>query len=141
MATAQALSDAYFGEAMSALFSHRDLEPLNEAVMGALRGYTLGRDEHILIYDTLSGDQLRQAEFWTPFDAGRKLRGKWTHGLSPIAPASSERFLMSVADLIEHIEGRLEAKGVEAPETDVGRVGRDSEKALSADIRRRPAPR
>jgi hypothetical protein len=74
MVTAQTLSDTYFGEVMASLFHHHQMEHVH--------CYSLGRAEHIAIYQSLAEDPLRQARFWEGYKAGRKRRDAWAHGIS-----------------------------------------------------------
>ncbi|HVE67696.1 MAG TPA: hypothetical protein VNB64_03850 [Solirubrobacteraceae bacterium] len=135
MVTAQALSDAYFGEAMSSLFADHEMGRVGEAISSALRGYSLGRNEHIGIYDALTGEQLRETPFWSHYRRGRTRRDRWTHGLQDVS-ADSADFVIAVADLIEHVEQVLERLGAQVPPTELGAF-EQVEGGWAMDIRRR----
>jgi hypothetical protein len=59
---------------MASLFGHHEMQHVHTAVTDPLCGYSLGRAEHIAIYQALSQDPLRQAGFWERYTAGRKRR-------------------------------------------------------------------
>jgi hypothetical protein len=138
MVTAQTLSDTYFGEVMASLFHHHQMEHVHSAVASALRGYSLGRAEHIAIYQSLTEDPLRQARFWEGYTAGRKRRDAWAHGMHEVQRQDSAAFILSVADFIEHVEGLLESRAVEKPPTEVGSF-KPVEEGWALDVRRRPS--
>jgi len=119
MATADAVAEAYFQEAIATVFEHRGLAEVQAAVSEAVRGYSLGRNEHTAIWDSLTGDRLRQTASWEPFRAGRKARDRWAHALQPVDASTSGPFVIAVADLIAHMETVLEAGQIAVPETEV----------------------
>ena len=46
-----------------------------------MRAISLARNEHRAIYEALSGDNLLEGAFWPDYEAGRRRRNEWVHGL------------------------------------------------------------
>jgi hypothetical protein len=59
--------------------------------------------------------------------------------LNAVNRADSESFVAAVADLIGHVEGVLHELGVEAPATEIQRVGPRPEGGYEFEMRRKPS--
>jgi hypothetical protein len=109
---AQGVAEVYFQTAVAALFAIRGISALGDAVSGAVRGISLSRTDHRTISEAISGDNLAQTAFWSEYEAGRRNRDAWVHGLEEVPESAAEAFLLAVIDLIAHVKSVLRANGV-----------------------------
>lgn len=140
LVTTAAVGDAYFGEVIAAALEARGVGDLHGPLEEAVRGYSLGNSRHVALYEHLTGDWLRDADFWPGLKEGRTLRNRWAHGRQDATTAQGERFLAALVAFVGHVERVLDARGIEAPPTEV-RVRPDPEHAdkgaYAFDLRRK----
>ena len=119
---AQSVAEAYFQEAMDALFEAQGHEGILPAVKKAVRDFQLSRKDHLDLYTAMTSDSLTQAPFWARYQAGVDLRNHYVHGTvtdfpADLDPECTQDFILTVVDLIRHVEATLKRSGVKpAPE-------------------------
>lgn len=116
--TAQTICEAYFQDAMEALFRVKGMDSIHAAVaaLASRSTFSLGREEHLKLYAALSGDRLQShGAFWGPYKNGLKARDRWVHQAWTVDGDQAAGFITAVADLIEHVEGVLATLGAAPP--------------------------
>lgn len=108
-------------EAMDALLEAQGHGAILFAIKKAVRDFQLSRKDHLGLYAAMTGDSLTQAPFWARYQAGVQLRNEWVHGpvhgYSDENAEGTEEFILTVLDLIRHVEAALRRSGVKpAPE-------------------------
>lgn len=89
---------------LSAAFSSKGLQYLEDPVLDFLNGYNLANDRNRKLYTALTGDHIEQQSFWQAFKESATRRNRIVHGGSVIGPEEAESSYQAASAFVSHIE-------------------------------------
>lgn len=108
---AQTAAELYTEEVFDRLYERRGITDLKR-VLGRLlyENYNLGHDRVATLYEALSGDPIKHADFWSQYKAHNELRNDIVHDGRIATVEEAEASLHTVEALLARLEAALRAR-------------------------------
>lgn len=89
---------------MSEAFSRKNIEYLEEPILGFLNGYSLAKERDRILYNAITGDAIQQQNFWQKYTESATRRNKIIHAGKIVGKAEAEESFKVTSDLISYLK-------------------------------------